>query len=342
MMTYQTPESRYDSVQKVLDSLDGRECAILTTHINADGDGIGSEVALATWLRARGTKSYIVNPTPIPQSLRFLVPDESWVLDPSEQETVECCYGADIAIVLDASEAERIGRIKPLIENLTTVVIDHHPVGDKPIGGVSFRDSTASATGELVFDLIMKAGGPWLDVADLAIYVAILTDTGSFRFSNSTPASHNIVAELIRRGVDPEEMYRRFYGTFSYRHFKLLRSALGELKVDADSRVAWMTVPSKDYQDLAATAEDLEGFVDYPRSIEGVEVGILFWNPTKDSVKISFRSNGAVDVNELARSFGGGGHVRASGAMIHGSLEQVRNEVVSDTIAAVKILRNKR
>lgn len=341
-MTYQTPESRYDSVQEVLDLLDSRRCAILTTHINADGDGIGSEVALAAWLRARGTESYIVNPTPIPRSLRFLIPNGSWVLDPSEQETIERCQNADVAIVLDASEVGRIGRIRPLIDNLTTVVIDHHPVGDKPIEGVSLRDSNASATGELVFDLIMKTGGPWLDVADLAIYVAILTDTGSFRFSNSTPASHNIVAELIRRGVNPEEMHRRFYGTSSYRHLRLLKRALGELKVDADSRVAWMTVPSKDYQDLDATAEDLEGLVDYPRSIEGVEVGILFWKPTKDSVKISFRSNGAVDVNELARHFGGGGHVRASGAMVRGSLEQVRNEVVVKTIAAVKLLRNKR
>jgi phosphoesterase RecJ-like protein len=341
-MTYQTPKSRSISVQEVLDLLGSKECAILTTHMNADGDGIGSEVALAAWLRARGTKAYIVNPTPIPKSLRFLVPNESWVLDPSEQETVDYCHSSDVAIVLDAGEVERIGRVKPLIDSITTVVIDHHPIGNKPIEGISLRDSTASATGELVFDLIMRAGGPWPDVADLAIYVAILTDTGSFRFSNSTPASHNIVAELIRRGVKPDEMYRHFYGTFPYRRLRLLQCALEELKVDSGSQVAWMTVPPKDYQDLAATAEDLDGFVDYPRSIEGVEVGILFWKPTKNSVKISFRSNGTVDVNELARRFGGGGHVRAAGAMIKGDLEQVRNEVIAETIVAVELLGTKR
>ena len=337
-MTYQTPKSRSTAVEAVLDALDGIETAILTTHINADGDGIGSEVALAAWLRSRGTEAHIVNPTPVPQSLRFVVPDESWVVNPSAPEARELCDGADVALVLDTGEAPRIGRVKPLIDGLTTIVVDHHPPGDQPIAGVSFRDPTACATGELVFDIILRAGGPWPAAADLAVYVAILTDTGSFRFSNSTPASHNIVAELIQRGVSPEDTYRRVYGTSSPRRLRLLQSALGELEVDPGSRVAWMTVPSKDYEELGATSDDIEGLVDYPRSVEGVEVGLLFRRTTKGGIKVSFRSNGAVDVNELARRFAGGGHVRASGALVEGKLEQVRSEVVAATLAAVELL----
>ena len=184
----------------------------------------------------------------------------------------------------------------------------------------------------------MRAGGPWPAAADLAIYVAILTDTGSFRFSNSTPASHNIVAELLQRGVSPDETYRRVYGTSSHRQLRLLRSALAELEVDPGSRVAWITVPSKDYEELGATSDDLEGLVDYPRSLEGVEVGLLFRRTIKGGIKVSFRSNGEVDVNELARRFGGGGHVRASGALVEGTLDQVRSDVLAATLVAVELL----
>ena len=337
-MTYQTPESRSTGVDAVLEALDGRERVILTTHINSDGDGLGSQVALAAWLRARGTEAFIVNPTPVPKSLRFVVPDESWVVDAGTSRAGDLCAGADVAVVLDTGEVPRIGRVKPLIDGLPTVVIDHHPLGDQPIEGVSLRDSTACATGELVFDIILAAGGPWPAAADPAMYVAILTDTGSFRFSNSTPASHDIAAELVRRGVSPEEMYRRVYGSSPHRRLRLLQSSLGELEIVPESRVAWMTVPTEEYDRLGATADDLEGLVDYPRSVEGVEVGLLFRRTTRGGIKVSFRSNGGVDVNELARRFGGGGHVRASGALVQGALEQVRSEVVAATIAAVELL----
>jgi len=341
-MTYQTPESRTKDIDAVLEALQGCETAVLTTHINSDGDGLGSEVALAAWLREKGTEAFIVNPTSVPKSLDFLVPDRVWVVDAGSSKAGELCAAADVAVVLDTGEVPRIGRVRPLIDGVPTVVVDHHPSGDQAIGGVSFRDSTACATGELVYDIILAAGGPWSPVGDLALYVAILTDTGSFRFSNATPASHNVVAELVARGVRPEETYRRVYGTFPHRRLMLLRSALAELEIAPEARVAWMTVPSEEYDRLGATSDDLEGLVDYPRSVEGVEVGLLFRRTTRGGTKISFRSNGDVDVNELARRFGGGGHVSASGALVEGSLEDVRNEVVTATIAAVELLDVKR
>jgi phosphoesterase RecJ-like protein len=337
-MTYRTPESRSKDIDAVLEALQGCETAVLTTHINSDGDGLGSEVALAAWLREKGTEAFIVNPTSVPTSLDFLVPDPAWVLDAGSSKAVEMCAAADVAVVLDTGEVSRIGRVKPLINGIPTVVVDHHPRGDQAIGGVSFRDSTACATGELVYDIILAGGGPWSPEGDLAMYVAILTDTGSFRFSNVTPASHSVVAELIRRGVRPEEAYRRVYGTAPHRRLMLLRSTLGELEIAPEGGVAWMTVPSDEYDRLGATTDDLEGLVDYPRSVDGVEVGLLFRTTAKGGTKISFRSNGDVDVNQLARRFGGGGHVRASGALVDGSLEDVRNEVVTATIAAVGLL----
>ncbi len=337
-MTYQTGEARFEAIDSVLTALSGKETAVLTTHINADGDGCGSELALAAWLRELGTEAFIVNPTPVPQSFRFLVPDESWVVDATSAEAQELCDGADVAVVLDTGEVPRIGRVRPLIDGVPTVVIDHHPPGDRPIEGVSLRDSSASATGELVFDLIHRAGGPWPEIADLAMYVAIMTDTGSFRFSNTTPACLRRAAELVGRGVSPDETYRRVYAA-SRRQWHLLESSLALLEVDEEAGVAWMTVPADQFDALGAIPDDLEGMVDYPRSVEGVEVGLLFRQIPRKGVKVSFRSNGAVNVNALARRFGGGGHVRAAGALIEGQMDQVRKDVTHATREAVELSR---
>ena len=339
-MTYQTGEARFEAIDSVLTALRGKETAVLTTHINSDGDGCGSQIALAAWLREVGTEAFIVNPTPVPQSFLFLVPDESWVVDATSAEAQELCDGADVAVVLDTGEVPRIGRVRPLIDGLPTVVIDHHPPGDRPIEGVSFRDSSASATGELVFDLIHRAGGPWPASADLPMYVAIMTDTGSFRFSNTTPASFQIAAELVGRGVNPDEAYRQIYGSVPRRQYRLLESALALLEVDEEGGVAWMTVPADQFEALGAIPDDLEGMINYPRSIEGVEVGLLFRQIPRKGIKVSFRSNGAVNVNALARQFGGGGHIRAAGALIEGQMDQVRQDVTHATREAVELSRS--
>jgi phosphoesterase RecJ-like protein len=338
-MHYRIPDHRREAVAAVREALLASRRAVLTTHLNADGDGAGSEAALTAWLRANGNEAYIVNPTPFPESYRFLLDEDGvCVLPAGSPEAQDACARADLAIVLDTGEIPRIGRVKPMIEELTTVVIDHHPPGDQPIGGVSLRDSDACATGELVFDVILALGGPWPRPAVEGLYVAVLTDTGSFRFSNSTPACHRVVAELIERGADPEALHARVYGAWPLRRLMLLEAALATLELDAAHGIAWMVVPEEAYQRLGAVAEDLEGLVDYPRSLEGVEVGLLF-RKTGYGTKVSFRSNGPVDVNQLARPFGGGGHVRASGALIEGEPAQVVPVVVAATRHAVLAAR---
>jgi len=309
---------------------------ILTTHMNADGDAVGSEVAVCAWLRASGAEAWLVNPTPFPSLFEFLLPDPTWVVPPTEDRVHELCASADLAVVLDTGEVPRLGRVKPLIDHLETVVIDHHPTGDQPIAGVSFRDSSACATGEMVYDLIRAARGPWPRAVLEGIYVAILTDTGSFRFSNATPACHRVAADLIEMGVDPEESHRRVYGASPLRRFRLLQICLDTLQVDPTGSVAWMEVPRDAFERLQAEPEDLEGLVDYPRAIEGVEVGLLFRQTSHGDTKVSFRSNGPVDVNRIARDFGGGGHVRASGALVTGPPHKIVPKVLAATLDAVR------
>jgi bifunctional oligoribonuclease and PAP phosphatase NrnA len=334
-LSYRTPAARTPAVREVRNALLASRRAILTTHLNADGDGAGCEVALASWLRANGSEAWIVNPTLFPDSFRFLMGGADWVVDAGSRSAQDLSETADLAVVLDTGEVPRIGRVRSLIRELPTVVVDHHQPGEQPIGGISLRDPEACATGELLFDIILAAGGPWTPEALRGMYVAILTDTGSFRFANSSPGSHRVAAELVERGVDPEETYASVYGAAPLRKYRLLARALDTLDVDESSGIAWMIVPQDAINELGATPDDLEGMVDVPRGIRGVHVGLLFRQSSTGEVKVSFRANGPVDVNELARRFGGGGHVRASGAMVPGPMARAVETVVTATREAM-------
>ncbi len=334
-MSYRTPQARAAKVRNARDVLLASRRAVLTTHLNADGDGAGSQAAVSSWLRANGTEVWIINPTPFPDSFRFLIEDQDWIVPAGSRRARDLCDQADLAVVLDTGQVQRIGRVQDLIRDLPTVVVDHHPPGRHPIGGVSFRDTDACATGELVCDLIRAADGPWTDKVALGIYVAILTDTGSFRFSNASSASHLIAADMIERGVDPESVYEHVYGAAPLRKYRLLRHALATLDCDAELGISWMAVPQEAFEQLDATTQDLEGMVDIPRSIEGTQVGLLFRKTQKGDIKVSFRSNGPVDVNALSRKFGGGGHAKASGALVSGPLDQAIEQVLAATRKAV-------
>ncbi|TVP42270.1 MAG: bifunctional oligoribonuclease/PAP phosphatase NrnA [Gemmatimonadales bacterium] len=336
---YMVDPARIPGIETILKALDGVERVVLTTHLNADGDGTGSQAAMFAFLEARDVRVRVVNPTPFPDLFRFLFPDlardgDFPILDASTEAATEWCRTADLVIVLDTGEIPRIGRVKPMVEHLPHLVIDHHPAGDRAIEGVAWREVGASATGEMVHDLIHHAGGTLNQRAVDGLYVAILTDTGSFRFSNATPLAHRVAAELIARGAKPDELHDRIYGSAPLRRYKLLEAVLGTLDRTPDGRVAWMTVPQRTFRSLGCNAEDLEGLTDYPRTLEGTEVALLF-RPVDDGVKVSFRSNGSVDVNRVAREFGGGGHVRASGALVQGDLEKVRQRVVAAVSSAL-------
>lgn len=321
---------------------------VLTTHVNADGDGAGSEAALAGWLAARGKKVTIVNPTPFPAAYLHLLTDPALVADHGGERAERALERAQLFVVLDTGEPRRLGKLHKVLEGRRVAIIDHHPPAEEGIGGVGVRDPSAAATGELIYDLLTLASEPgeaWPAQVSESIYTAIISDTGSFRFANTSPRTHRIAAELIERGVDPESVYRRIYATMSLQRVELIRASLEELEADPELPVTWITVPREVVEEINATSEDMDGIVEYARSVEGTEVALLFREVADGSTKVSFRSNGVVDVNALAREFGGGGHVKAAGAVIGAPLRTARHEVlerVRETLRALELKRETR
>jgi phosphoesterase RecJ-like protein len=308
------PESRAFPLRRLLQPLLGARSVALHTHVHADGDGAGSQAALAAWLEGRGIRCTIVNPTPFPDSLRFVLHRQDVVADLDTPEAEAALDEADLFLVLDTSEPERIGKLAERISRERTLVVDHHPAGSEVVGDVAVQDPTAAATGEMVYDIITLSGDAVPQASALGAYVALVSDTGSFRFGNTTPRVLAVAGELMTLGIDPEVVYRRLFATAPRRRLELLREALGSL--ESDDGVGWMVVPHEVTERLEVSGEDFDGLIEHVRSMEGTEVALLFRETAPGETKISFRSNGGADVNRIAREFGGGGHVKAAGANV--------------------------
>jgi phosphoesterase RecJ-like protein len=315
---------RQEGLIRILERLTPGLKVVLTTHVNADGDGAGSEAALSGWLRRRGLEPVIVNPTPFPESFAFLL-DGTPAWTPAEEEAAPALREADFFVVLDTAEPSRLGSVHSHLSGREVLTIDHHPPAGPPLGEISVRDPSACATGELVHDLFTLAGVPPTREEAEALYVAIVTDTGSFRYANTNPPAHRIAAELIEIGVDPEAMYRRLYATYTADSLALTRRALEALQVHPDLPVAWISLTPADMDLTGAGKDDLDAIVEYPRRLQGVEVAVLFRVLPDGRTKVSLRSAGDTDVAAIARELGGGGHVKAAGALVpHGLTETER------------------
>lgn len=333
----QVPEQRRVAIEQLASHLAPGAKVALTTHINADGDGCGSQMALAHLLAQRGMTCFIVNPTPWPSLFDFLLDAR---IPQRSREGAAALKEADILMVLDIADVKRLGVLTDAVRRLDIpkLTIDHHVPSDEPPGPVIVSDISACATGELVFDVAEVLGLEITREAAQGMYVAMLTDTGSFRFSNTTPRCHAIAAMLLARGLDPEEIYRRIYASSPIGRLRLLGDALETLEADEALGVSWISVPAEALERHQVSGEDLDGIVEHARSVAGTRLALFFRDLGHGKVKVSFRSTGDVDVNRFAREFGGGGHAKAAGALIAGSLEDVRRRVVE---AAREYLRGR-
>lgn len=322
------PQQRRESIERLAQELRAGRSVAISTHINADGDGCGSETALSRLLGQLGIRSKIVNPTPWPDMYKFLLGSD--VRDASDQGG-KALKEADVLVVLDISDVKRLGSLAETVRRLTIpkLVIDHHLPSDEPPSKLMLADTAACATGELIYDFATCVGLEITPDIARALYVALLTDTGGFRFSNTTARCLSIAGQLIASGVEPEEMYGRLYASMPVGRLHLLRDALATLEVDPEYGISWISVLAGAAEQYGLRSEDLEGIAEHPRSIGGTRLALFFRDLGHDKVKVSFRSTGDVDVNKFAKQFGGGGHARAAGALIEGNIESVRKKVIA-------------
>lgn len=304
--------------------LDGHTRFLLTTHENPDGDGVGASIGLAHYLKFLGKDVRIVVAPHLLPNLRYLDP-EGWIeAFDTEGGHADLAGWPDVWLLVDASEPHRLGPMHGAFEATRGVkaCLDHH-LKEAPKGfDAEFTDSTATASGELVYDLALpRMGAPLPAAMATALYSSLVADTGNFRFSNSTPKAHRMAADLIAQGVDAARVYSSLYNVFTPAKLRLFGHALERIQLSAAGRFALLAVSRADLAACGATHDDLDELVQEPMKLAGIEVGALLYETQDGRVKVSLRSREAVDVNAVCKRFKGGGHRLASGCKLEGTLD---------------------
>ena len=297
---------------------------LVVSHVSPEGDAVGSLLGMTLALRSLGKEATAYLEDPVPDLFKFL---------PGADTVVHSLEGAgpfDATFAVDCGQKERLGRgFISLKEPGRIVNIDHHATNDA-FGDVNVIVPDASAAGELVYDFCVAAGVKIDRAIAVNLYVAIHTDTGSFRYSSSTAESFEKAGALVRLGADPWEISRRVYENNPAKKYKLLGMVLNTLDVvtiaagNENASVAFVNVTREMFKKAGAEKDLADGFVNYARGIEGVAAGVLIREAGDNEYKVSLRAKGDVDVAEVAQSFGGGGHRNAAGFMTKGSLEDVK------------------
>jgi len=295
--------------------------ALMLGHVHPDGDVLGTLLALGMALEDAGWAVAYGGPHPVPESLAFLPGAERY----RRLEQVDGRF--DLAVLTDCPDP---GRTEGLIDGArraapVIVNIDHHPDNHR-YGSVNWVDPTAAATGEMVYALIIALDLPVKPGIATDLFIAIHMDTGSFRYSNVTPATFRIAADLVAAGAEPAFVSTQLYERRTPEALAELGRVLARVRVSEDGRIAWLALPAGFVREAFVEAEDL---VNYPRSIGTVKVAALLREQGTGSVKVSLRAKGEVDVNRIAARFGGGGHANAAGCVLRGTLEAAEAELLA-------------
>jgi phosphoesterase RecJ-like protein len=296
-----------------------KQTFVLTTHINPDGDAIGSETALARFLADKGKTVHILNESETPENLRFLteifpVLQYQSDLHSSTLHEAECC------IVIDTNSRNRFPLLQDAFDRNrgVKIIIDHH-LDPEQFASLNIIDTSVPATCQLLYSLLNSIDSSSITApVALALYTGIMTDTQSFRLPLTDPETHTIAAELLRKGVKPQEVYQHVYESGAHDTLRLLGMALNSISLHQDGKVAVMTIPRKVFIDTGTKESDVDNLTQYVLSIRGVKIGIVI-TELEEGIKISFRSKGDIPINKVANHFGGGGHRNAAGARITNS-----------------------
>ena len=312
-------------MKKVIEAIRKYRRFLITAHINLEGDSLGSQLAMKELLKGLGKEGYIVDSDAVPGHYKFL-PGADEVSNKIDRK-----LAFDAMLVLDCPTLKRIGNVRELIRKDRPVInIDHH-VSNEVFGDINWVEPHASSAGEMVYKLFKETGAKLTKDTALCLYIAILTDTGSFNYDNTSSLTHEIAGKLLGYGLKPARVSESVYERRSLSDIKLLGLALATLKVNKKGNVAYLEITRDMLKRTGADIAKCEGLVNYARSIENVEVAVIFKENTEDKgkINISFRSKGEADVNKIASFFGGGGHVKASGCTIKGTLADVKRKVLA-------------
>lgn len=300
---------------KIFDLIKTNSSFIIASHIMPDGDSIGSVLAMTAFLKKLGKRTFPVINDFIPERFLFLPGSR----DISSFTDVFC----DVVICLDSGDEARLGFDKNLRDFGKIVVnIDHHKTNDN-YGDVNYVDPEASSTGEILYDFFTTWDEIDVNIA-LSLYTAIITDTGSIKYSNTTAKTLRILAHLVDIGVKPEVVSRHVFENRTLSSLKLLRNYLQTIEFYDDGKIAFSYLTKKMLDETGATEEDADGLIKWPREIQGVEVAVLFREMEPSIIKVGLRSNNLVDVSRIAEGFNGGGHAKAAGCSLNTSLDKAR------------------
>jgi len=308
-------------IPAILNSIKDGVRFLVASHGSPDGDALASTMALTLALREMGKDAVAYNQDGVTGEMSFLPGSDTLVSELDKDERF------DVGFVLDSGELRRAGA--HLRQHCAMLVnIDHHPHSEH-FGAIHYVDEEASSTGALIYRILSAAGHEISPSVATCLYSAILADTGSFRYSNSNPEAFHIAAEMVEIGVSPWDVAANLYENRPEQRLRLLSKALETLTVSDCGRYGSISVTESMYGETGAVAEHTDGFINYPRSIRGVEVALFFRETGSRQFKIGFRSKGRVNVGQIARELGGGGHHNAAGATLEGSLEEIQRAVFS-------------
>ncbi|MDD5681211.1 MAG: bifunctional oligoribonuclease/PAP phosphatase NrnA [Candidatus Omnitrophica bacterium] len=315
-------------IREVAEAIRKYDNYLITSHINVEGDAIGSEIALFYIAKQLGKNVIMVNSDPVPARYRFL-PSWDKIIIGNNIGTKK--YSS--VIITDCPTIERSGKIASLLRvpkvKINIINVDHH-VSNENFGDFNWVDPDASSCGEMIYRLYKEMGLSITEDVATALYVAILTDTGSFQYDSTTSETHRICADLLKMGIRPAKIAEKIYETKEIGDMMLLSKSLSTIKMTKNGKIAYISVTKKMMEDTRTMPDRTDGFINFARSIDGTEISIFFREDVEDTQKIhvGFRSKGSANVNVLASKFGGGGHPKASGCVLTGPLDKVTAKVL--------------
>jgi len=318
---------------KLVNVIKNNKSFLIAGHINPEGDSIGSSLALALGLKKMGKKNVtVLSRDPVPEVLRFLPSSGIIKQKPPRRES-------DVLIIVDCNLMERTGFDTLPAKNVA--IIDHHVLPANTAHSAYYKslaahviDPNAAAAGVLVYNLLSDLKITIDKKIATNLYTALLVDTGGFRYSNTSPEALRIACHLVEVGARPWDIAKEVYENISYKSMNLLGQSMSTIRKKGD--IAWMTSTQNMFVKTGTKAEDAEDFVDYPRKVKGAKVAVYFRQDAEKSFKLSLRSKDNVDVQKIAKRFGGGGHKAAAGCKVNGTLEEVQKKVFTAVRKAIK------